>query len=51
MSKEIQALLDKYIRWLKEKTVLRQVGDWTEITTPRPEPLARNIPALPLPFV
>jgi hypothetical protein len=31
---EIQALLDEYTRWLKDKTVLRQVNGWVEITTP-----------------
>lgn len=31
---EIQSLLDDYTRWLKDKTVLRQVDGWVEITTP-----------------
>ncbi|MDI6736266.1 MAG: DUF1829 domain-containing protein [bacterium] len=31
---EIQDLIDKYLRWLKDKTVLRQIKDWVEITTP-----------------
>jgi len=31
---EIQSLLDEYMRWLKEKTQLRQIDDWVEITTP-----------------
>lgn len=31
---EIQNLLDEYTRWLKEKTQVRQVDDWVEITTP-----------------
>jgi hypothetical protein len=31
---EIQALLDQYVAWLKDKTTLRQVEDWIEITTP-----------------
>jgi hypothetical protein len=31
---EIQALIDKYLAWLKDKTVLRQLGDSVEITTP-----------------
>jgi len=31
---EIQDLLDKYVAWLKDQTVLRQVDDWVEITTP-----------------
>src|SRR5579884_4333081 len=34
MTDEIQHLLDQYIAWLKDKTVLRQVKDWVEITTP-----------------
>lgn len=34
MINEIQDLIDKYLRWLKDKTVLRQVKDWVEITTP-----------------
>lgn len=34
MINEIQDLYDKYFRWLKDKTVLRQVKDWVEITTP-----------------
>jgi hypothetical protein len=31
---EIQKLIDEYTTWLKDKTALRQVGDWIEITTP-----------------
>ncbi len=31
---EIQDLLDQYISWIKDKTVLRQVNGWVEITTP-----------------
>lgn len=34
MKDEIKDLLDKYWEWLKDKTVLRDIGDWTEITTP-----------------
>lgn len=34
MINEIQELLDKYLLWLKDKTALRQVQDWVEITTP-----------------
>jgi len=34
MINEIQDLLDKYLIWLKDKTALRQVGDWIEITSP-----------------
>ncbi|MBA4313267.1 MAG: hypothetical protein C0417_11635 [Chlorobiaceae bacterium] len=31
---EIQNLLDKYLDWLRDKTTLRQLDDWVEITTP-----------------
>ncbi|MFH1118038.1 MAG: DUF1829 domain-containing protein [Pseudomonadota bacterium] len=31
---EIRELLDQYVRWLRDKTSLRQVKDWIEITTP-----------------
>lgn len=34
MINEIQSLIDEYTRWLKEKTQLRQVDEWVEITTP-----------------
>lgn len=34
MINEIQELLDRYAAWLKDKTTLRQVDDWVEITTP-----------------
>ena len=34
MIAEIQQLLDQYVRWLRDKTSLRQVKDWIEITTP-----------------
>ena len=34
MIKEIEALVDDYAKWLRDKTVLRQVNDWVEITTP-----------------
>lgn len=34
MATEIQDLLDQYAKWIKDKTVLRQVNGWTEITTP-----------------
>ncbi|MCA9245007.1 MAG: DUF1829 domain-containing protein [Phycisphaerales bacterium] len=34
MMTEIQSLLDQYIHWLKDKTTLRQINDWVEITTP-----------------
>ena len=31
---EIQRLLDDYLAWLKDKTTLRQIDAWVEITTP-----------------
>ena len=31
---DIQNLINRYIVWLKDKTKLRQVEDWVEITTP-----------------
>jgi Domain of unknown function DUF1828/Domain of unknown function DUF1829 len=34
MIDDIRKLLDDYTAWLKDKTVLRQAGDWIEITTP-----------------
>ena len=34
MNDDIQALLDQYLDWLKDKTTLRQVAGWYEITTP-----------------
>ncbi len=34
MIEEIQRLLDAYQVWLKDKTVLRQIEQWIEITTP-----------------
>jgi hypothetical protein len=34
MMADIQVLLDRYRAWLKDKTVLREVNDWVEITTP-----------------
>jgi len=34
MIDEVQKLLDQYLAWLKDKTALRQVKDWIEITTP-----------------
>ncbi len=34
MIDEIQRLIDGYVAWLRDKTVLREVGDWVEITTP-----------------
>jgi hypothetical protein len=34
MIKDIQKLLDDYLAWLKDKTVLRRIDKWVEITTP-----------------
>lgn len=34
MVAQIQELIDTYLVWLKEKTRLREVGGWVEITTP-----------------
>jgi hypothetical protein len=31
---EIQKLLDNYLSWLADKTTLRKIGKWIEITTP-----------------
>lgn len=34
MIDEVQRLLNQYWAWLKDKTTLRQIDDWVEITTP-----------------
>lgn len=34
MMEEVGKLLDDYAAWLKDKTSLRQIQDWVEITTP-----------------
>jgi len=34
MVSEIGELIDKYLSWLKDKTAIREVGDYVEITTP-----------------
>lgn len=34
MIADIQRLVDAYHAWLKDKTVLKQIDDWVEITTP-----------------
>ncbi|MEQ9453179.1 MAG: DUF1829 domain-containing protein [Phycisphaeraceae bacterium] len=34
MKDEIQQLTDRYVRWLQDRTTLREVQDWVEITTP-----------------
>jgi hypothetical protein len=31
---EVHALIDQYWVWLRDKTTLRQINDWVEITTP-----------------
>ncbi len=31
---EIDLLIDGYWRWLRDKTAIKQLKDWTEITTP-----------------
>ena len=33
MIAEMQILIDKYVAWLKDKSSLRQLEDWIEITT------------------
>lgn len=34
MISEIESLLDSYAKWLRDKTHLRQIEEWVEITTP-----------------
>ena len=34
MIEEVQALLDEYQAWLRDNTMLREVDEWVEITTP-----------------
>lgn len=34
MIQDIQRLIDDYYAWLREKTALRQIDQWVEITTP-----------------
>jgi hypothetical protein len=34
MIQDIQKLLDDYAAWLRDKTLLRQIDNWVEITTP-----------------
>ena len=34
MMNEIQDLLDAYHAWLKDRTALRRIEEWVEITTP-----------------
>jgi len=34
MMSDVQNLLEKYTKWLKDKTAIREIKDWVEITTP-----------------
>lgn len=34
MTTEIQNLLEQYVDWIRDKTALRDINGWTEITTP-----------------
>ncbi len=34
MVNEMQKLLDEYAKWLKDRTTLKQINEWVEITTP-----------------
>ena len=34
MINEIQNLLDEYLVWLKDRTILKSINNWVEITTP-----------------
>lgn len=34
MIEDIRNLIDQYGRWLRDKTILKQIDDWVEITTP-----------------
>lgn len=34
MINEIQSLLDSYLKWLRDRTTLKQIDNWVEITTP-----------------
>lgn len=34
MIADVQTLLDRYWSWLRDETILRQIGEWVEITTP-----------------
>ena len=34
MTQEIQRLMDAYYAWLRDKSALRQIDEWVEITTP-----------------
>ena len=34
MIEEVKSLVDQYLNWLKDKTQLRQINGWVEITTP-----------------
>ena len=34
MIEDVQILLDGYWRWLRDRTSLREIKDWVEITPP-----------------
>jgi hypothetical protein len=34
MIEEVQRLMDQYLAWLKDKTTLRQIDEFVEVTTP-----------------
>ncbi len=34
MNQDVQVLMDRYSAWLKDRTILREVGEYVEITTP-----------------
>ncbi len=34
MIDEVHSLLERYWKWLQDETILREIGDWVEITTP-----------------
>ena len=34
MMEEVKALLERYWKWLRDETTLRQIDEWVEITTP-----------------
>ena len=34
MIEEVRRLLDEYLAWLRDRTQIRQVDEWVEITTP-----------------
>ena len=34
MIEDMQTLLERYRNWLRDRTILREIGEWVEITTP-----------------